>query len=134
MLHITTYPSSSSRTRCGKTVDSAAIEEAALRLALRSGQELHELDKLLPDDRGTESTPLVDRVFELLNAKSAEEENEVMFTAKEQAELFHEMRADYEAGKRPNAHGYEKDAYEKILNAKAQAPAPVTEKDKNIER
>jgi hypothetical protein len=45
----------------------AAVEEAALRLALRGERELHDLEKLFPDDGRTEPPPLVERVRELMS-------------------------------------------------------------------
>ena len=118
-----------------ESVESAAIEEASLRLAMRSGQELHDLERLFPDDGRTESPPLVERVGELLNAKSAEHENEAWCpAAEEQAALFKEMRADYAAGKREDAHGPASEAFQRILDGKAPAPVAGKGKDNGIER
>lgn len=44
----------------------ADLADAALRVTLSHQTELHQLAALLPDDRGTESTPLVDRLKEVL--------------------------------------------------------------------
>lgn len=44
----------------------ADLADAALRVTLSHQMELHQLAELLPDDRGTESTPLVDRLKEVL--------------------------------------------------------------------
>lgn len=46
----------------------AEAREAALRLLFEKAQELHRLDRMLPDDGGTEATPLVDRLNEILEA------------------------------------------------------------------
>ncbi len=117
-----------------ESVDRGAIEEAALRLAVRSVRELHELEQLFPDDGRTEPPPpLVERVSELLGAVH-EHENEVWPTASEQKALFAEMRADEAAGKREDAHLYSMEAFEKILDMKAEAPAVEKGKDKGIER
>ncbi len=55
-------------------------------------------------------------------------------TAKEQAALFKEMRADEEAAKREDAHWYGKEAFQQILDGKTEAPAAEKGKDKGIER
>src|SRR5271166_5532496 len=36
-----------------ESVDAAAIEDAALRVVMRSYRELHDVEKLLPEDGGT---------------------------------------------------------------------------------
>jgi hypothetical protein len=116
-------------------VDRGAMEEAALRLAVRSGRELHDLEQLFPDDGRTEPPPpLVERVSELLNAVSPEPENEVWLTAKEQTALFKEMRADEAAGKREEANWLAREAFETILDRRAEALAVEKGKDKGIER
>jgi hypothetical protein len=118
-----------------ESIDSSAMEEAALRLAMSSGRELHDLERLFPDDGRIESPPpLVERVRELLNAVPPEPENEGWPTAKEQTALFEEMQADAAAGKREDAHGHVKEAFERILDRKAEVPAVVKGKDKGIER
>jgi hypothetical protein len=55
-------------------------------------------------------------------------------TAKEQADLFKEIRADEAAGKLEDAHGTaaQKEAYRRILEEKAQAQ--VVDKEKGSER
>jgi len=47
-----------------------AVAEAALRMVLHHTQELHRLDKLLPDDSGTWPTPLIDRFQDMLDRAS----------------------------------------------------------------
>jgi hypothetical protein len=117
-----------------ESVDNAAVEEAALRLAMRSGRELHDLEQLFPDDGRTEPPPpLVERVRELLNAESSEREIEVMLTAEEQSALFKEMREDEAARKREDAHGHGREAFEKILDGKTKLPAEKGN-DQGIER
>jgi hypothetical protein len=114
-----------------ESLDSAAIEEAALRLAMRNGRELHDLEKLFPDDGRLEPLPpLVERVSELRNGKSQNHENTAVLTAEEQAALFKEIMADTEAGKREDAHWY---------GGKSRQQLPAERgvenvKDKSIER
>jgi hypothetical protein len=48
----------------------ADAPDAALRLLHSAQRELHELEKMLPDPNGTESTPLVERLREALNRDS----------------------------------------------------------------
>ena len=119
-----------------ESVDNAAIEEAALRLAFRSRRELHDLENLFPDDGRTDSPPpLVERVSELLNANSPEHEDEEVLTCEKLAALFKEVRADEATAKREDAHWYGMEAleaYQKILDGKMKAPA--AEKAKGIER
>ena len=117
-----------------ESVDSAVIEEASLRLAMRSGQELYDLESLFPDDGRTESTSLVERVGELLNAKSADHENEGWLTTEDQAALFKEMWADYAAAKGEDAHGRANEAFQRILDGKAKGPVAGKGKDNGIER
>jgi hypothetical protein len=119
-----------------ESIDKTAVEEAALRLAMRSGRELHDLDALFPDDGRTEPPPpLVERVSELLDAASSERDNAAVLTAEERAALFKEIRADEAAGqKREDAHWYGKESFQKILDGKSQAPAAEKAKDKGIER
>jgi hypothetical protein len=50
----------------------AVLEETGLRSALEYRKELHGLEKLLPDDGRTESTPLVKRFEEILDYKPAD--------------------------------------------------------------
>ncbi len=116
-----------------ESIDGDAIFGAALCVAMQSGKELHDLEKLFPDDGRTETTPLIEKVTDLLNGNSHGQENERFLSVEEQAALFKEMRADYAAGKVEGAHGCAKDAYEKILDGKAQIPV-VQEKDNGIER
>ncbi len=117
-----------------ESVDTAAVEDAALRLAMRSVRELHGLEQLFPDDGRTgPPQPLVERVSELLNVVH-EHENEAWPTASEQKALFAEIRADEAAGKREDAHLYSMEAFEKIFDMKAEAPAVEKGKDKGIER
>jgi hypothetical protein len=110
-------------------VASTAIEEAALRLVLQSGRELHDLEKLFPDDRGTESLPLVERVREHLNALPRAHENEVWPTPAEQATLFKEMWADEAAAKREDAHRYGNDASQGVMDAKLEVLRPDQERE-----
>jgi hypothetical protein len=118
-----------------ESIDIAAIEEAALRLAMRCVRELHELEGLFPDDGRTESPPpLVERVGELLNAKPPEHENEEALNCSKLAALFKEMRSDEAAAKREDAHWYGNESIRKSLNAKAEAPAAEKGKDRDIER
>lgn len=117
------------------SIDNSALEEAALRLAMRSGRELHDLEKLFPDDGRIEPPPpLVERVSELLNAESPEYEEEAMLTCEELTALFKEIRADEAAAKREDAHFYGKEAFQRILDAKTEAPAAEKGKDRGIER
>jgi hypothetical protein len=118
-----------------ESIANAAIEEAALRLAMRSGRELHDLEKLFPDDGRTESPPpLVERVRELLDAISSEHENEAALTGEGLAALRKEIVADTEAGKREDAHWYGKEAFQKIFNGKPEAPTAEKGKDRGIGR
>jgi hypothetical protein len=118
-----------------ESIDSGAIEEAALRLAMRSGRELFDLEKLFPDDGRTEpSPPLIERVSELLTAKSREQENDAGPTREGLTALFKEIRADEAATKREDAHWYGKEALEKILDGKKKDPALEKGKDKDFER
>jgi hypothetical protein len=118
-----------------ESVGNGAIEEAALRLALRSGRELHALEKLFPDDGRNESAPpLVERVAELLDAQSLEHESDAVLSCEKLAALFKEMRADEAAGKLEDAHRYDKEAVHKTLEEKTNAPAAEKAKDKDIER
>jgi hypothetical protein len=116
-----------------ESVDSTAIEEAALRLAMRSWRELQDLEKLFPDDGLTEPPPLVERVRELRDAVSPAQEYEEMLTCEKLAALFEEMRADYAAGKREDAHWYGKETRQQLLDGKTEAAAEMG-KDKGIER
>lgn len=118
-----------------ESIDHAAIEEAALRLAMRSGRELHSLEILFPDDGRTESPPpLVERVSALLNADSPGNDHEDVLTCEKLAALFNEMRADEAAGKQEDSHWYGKEAIQKMLGGKTEAPAAELGKDKDIER
>ena len=116
-----------------ESVDSTAIEEAALRLAMRSRRELHDLENLLPDDGLTDPPPLVERVRELLEAESPVHEHEEMLTCEKLAALFEEMRADEAAAKREDAHWYGKKTREQLLDGKTEGTAKIG-KDKGIER
>ena len=116
-----------------ESVDAVAIEDAALRLAMRSHRELHELEKLLPDDR-LEPASLAERVSELLNANSSEHLDEAWLTAKERTALFEEMRTDEAAAKREDAHWYGKMTLQELLNEKAKSPAVEKGTDRGIER
>lgn len=118
-----------------ETVDNVALEEAALRLAFRSMRELHDLEKLFPDDGRTYAPPpLVERVSELLNAESPEHENEEVLTCEKLAALFKEMREEEAAGKREEAQWYGQEALRKILDLKTEARPAEKDKDKGIER
>jgi hypothetical protein len=113
-----------------ESVDDAAIEDAALRLAMRSTRELHDLESLFPDDGRTESPPpLVERVSELLNA-AHENEDEELLTGEKLHALFKELREDEFAGKRDDAHGLK--GLRKMADAKTKAP--TLGKDRDIER
>jgi hypothetical protein len=115
-------------------VDGSAIEEAALRLAMRNWRELHEVEKILPDYGRLESSPpLVERVSELLKVAGSERETEAWPTAAEHTALFAEMRADEVAGKREDAHSFGKETFDKILEVKAESPAVDTGRDRGIE-
>ena len=117
-----------------ESVDIAAIEEAALRLAFRSGRELHDLEKLFPDDGRTEpSPPLVERVAELLETQSPGHENEAVLSCEKLAALFKEIRADEAAGKREDAHRYRKETLQKTPDVRTEAPVEKGP-DKDIER
>ena len=103
-----------------------------LRLAMRSSRELYELEKLLPDDGRLEpSPPLVERVNELLNAKSFEHEN--WLTHEEQTALFDEMRADAAAAKSRERcpAGI---TLQELLEEKTKSPAVRKGRDRDIER
>ena len=118
-----------------ESIDHAAIEEAALRLAKRSVRELHDLENLFPDDGRTEPPPpLVERVSELPNAESAEHDNEEVLTCEKLASLFKEMRADEAAGKHEDAHRSGKEAFQKLLDPKTTSPVADNGKDRDIER
>jgi hypothetical protein len=117
-----------------ESIDNPAVEESALRLAMRSVGELHAIEKLLPNDERTLPPPLVERVGELLRAQPDEYEDESALDPKEQAALFKELRDDYAAAKRENAHWYGSEAYQRILDAKAKAPAVEKGNDRQMER
>jgi hypothetical protein len=119
-----------------ESVDSAAIEVAALRIVMRSVWELHDLEKLFRDDGRTESPPpLVERVSELLNAESPGHDSSAMLTPEEQqASLFKEILADTQAGKREDADRYGKKAAQDILGVKTKAPAAEKVKDRGIDK
>jgi hypothetical protein len=105
----------------------AAIEEAALRLALRCVRELHALERLFPDDGRTESPPpLVERVGELLSEKPGKHEKEEVLNCDKLATLFKEMRSDEAAGKR--------EGLQKKADGKTTAPAEEKKGKDNIER
>jgi hypothetical protein len=106
-----------------ESVDGSAIEEAALRPAMRSGRELHDLAMLLTDDGHTWPPPLAERLSELLNAQSSDHENEGLLTGEELAALREEIQADEAARKREDAHWYGK-----------EAPAVENSQDRDIER
>ncbi len=117
-----------------ESVKSAAIEEAALRLAMRNTRELHELETLFPDDGRTESSPpLVERVSDLLDAVSREHESQSL-TKEQQAAFFNDMRADEAAVTREDVHRYGKEAYQKMIDGTAKAPAAAKAKDRGIDR
>src|SRR6202034_625542 len=62
-----------------ESIDTAAIEDAALRLAMHSTRELHDLESLFPDDgRLKPPPPLVERVSELLNAAPEYEDEQIL--------------------------------------------------------
>ena len=58
------------------------------------------------------------------------------YTAEELAAIFKEMREDYAAGKREEAHWYGREAFQDILDAKTKTPTVEKDKDKDrgIER
>jgi hypothetical protein len=115
-----------------EAVDKDAIEEAALRLAMRSTRELHELEGLFPDDGRLEPPPpLVERVSELLNA-DRDYEDEELLTGGNLTALFSELRADEAAAKREDAHGLE--ALRKIAEEKTKTASAEKAKDRDIER
>ena len=114
-----------------ESVDSAAIGDAALRLAMRSGRELHHLERLFPDNGQTGPAPLVERVRELLDAEYFAHESDEMLTCGKLAALFEEMRADYAAARREDAHQYGSGT---IVDEKTIASATEKNKDKEIER
>jgi hypothetical protein len=99
---------------------------------MHSGRELHELEKLIPDDGLLAPPPLVESFRDLLDAKIAEGENERWHTAAEQAALFKEIRTDEAAGKREDAHWYAMEAFKNVLGRKAEIPITEKEKDKGI--
>jgi len=118
-----------------ESIPNDVIQEAALRLAFRSGRQLHDLENLFPDDGRNESAPpLVERVNELLHAHSPEQEDDEVLNCEKLAALFKEMRADEAAAKREDAHGHGKQASRKTLDAKTGAAAVEKGKDKDIER
>lgn len=49
------------------SIGKSALMEAALRTVLRNAQEFRRLERLLPPDGRTESTPLTERFKEILN-------------------------------------------------------------------
>jgi hypothetical protein len=117
------------------SVDAAAIEEAALRLAMRSSRELHDLENLFSDEGRTEpDPPLVERVRELLNAESAEPEDVAWLTAEEQVALFNEMRADEAAGKREDAHSFGMKELRELPTEKTISPSNEKGNYRGIER
>ncbi|HYV37930.1 MAG TPA: hypothetical protein VE988_19755 [Gemmataceae bacterium] len=117
-----------------ESIDNTAIEEAALRLAMRSGQELHTLETLVPDGGLLDPPPLIERVKELLEATSVEFETGETLSCEKLAALFKELREDEAAAKQGDACRYGKEAFQRLLDAKTKAPAPEKGKDKNIER
>jgi hypothetical protein len=115
-------------------VDAAVIEDAALRLAMRSSRELHDLEKLFPDDGRTEPPPsLVERVNELLNSHT-DNDIEAGMTPQERDALFAELRADEAAAKHEDAHWYGNITLQEMRNEKAKAPAIEKVKDRDVER
>jgi hypothetical protein len=56
------------------------------------------------------------------------------YTAEELAALFKEMREDYAAAKREDAHWYGREAFQDIVDGKTKPPAAEKTKDKGIER
>ena len=56
------------------------------------------------------------------------------YTAEELAALFKEIRADEAAARREDAHWYGKEAFQKILEGKTEAPAVEKGKDNGMER
>jgi hypothetical protein len=118
-----------------ETVGTGAVEEAALRLALRSGRELHDLEKMFPEDGGTESPPpLSERLREMLNAASVEHGDEEVLSCDKMAALFIEMRADEAAAKREDAHWYGREASQDMPEENTKSPGNVKDKDWDIER
>ena len=119
-----------------ESIDITAVEEAALRLAMRCVRQLHELESLFPDDMGSNfPPPLVDCVRHLLDAKSPQHEKEESLSCDKLAALFKEMRADEAAAKREDAHWYGNESIQKNPNAKTEAPAAEKKrKDMDIER
>jgi hypothetical protein len=76
----------------------------------------------------------VERVKELLNAKSAEHETEEVLNCHKLAALFKEMREDEAAVKQEDAHWCGSEALQKLREAGTKAPSAETGKDKDIER
>jgi hypothetical protein len=117
-----------------ETIDVAAIEDAALRLAMRCVRELHALERLFPDDMGRNCPPpLVDCVSHLLNAKSPQHEKEESLSCDKLAALFREKRAD-EVPRREDEHGHGKESIRKNLTDKAEAPAAAKKSERDMER
>jgi hypothetical protein len=118
-----------------ESLNDTAIEEAALRLAMRSGRELHDLEELFADDVRSEApTSLVGHVRELLTAEFPEHENEEVVTREELTTLGNEIRADEAARKREDADWYGKEAFQKFLDGKTSAPAVEKGKDRDVAR
>jgi hypothetical protein len=119
-----------------ENIDVAAVEEAALRLAMRCVRELHALERLFPDDMGRKfPPPLVDCVRHLLNAKSPQHEKEESLSCNKLAALFKEMRADGADGadgKREDAHWYGNQTAHS--DDTTTTPATRKPKDRDVER
>jgi hypothetical protein len=118
-----------------ESVDAAAIEDAALRLVMRSQRELHDVEKLFPDDGGTEPlSPLVERIREVFNQAAPGRVEEVWLTPEEQAELFQEIRADEAAAKREDAHWYPQMSLQQLRDEKPKSPPAEKGYDRGNER
>jgi hypothetical protein len=116
------------------SVDKGAIEESALRLAMRTGRELHNLEKLFPDGGLTEPPSLAERVRELLGAESPGQEIGEMLAGDKLAAVFKEMRTDEAARKGEDAHRHRREALEHVLGGTTEPAAPEKSKDLGVER
>jgi hypothetical protein len=118
-----------------ESIDGDALQDAALRLAIRKEQELTAVERLFPDDDRIEGPPpLIERVSELLKAAASEREDEIWPTAEEQKELFEEMRGDEAAAKREDAHWYGKLTLQELRDEKANSAMAEKSKDRDIDR
>jgi hypothetical protein len=118
-----------------ESIDSTAIEQAALRLTMRIGRELFDLEKLFPDDGRTEpSPPLVVRVGELLQARSSKPDHDAVLTRITLSDLLRESRANEASARLEDSPWYGQNASEKSSDGKQRKQGSEKGDDRDIER